>query len=258
MMRSLRVLGLGLAPAREDDVALCVRRTDGGHLAALLRHRRVLHVPCRARVVDASARFALGAAVMGIWTAVSVPASSALQRERWAGTLELLVVAPRHLGLILLPITLADLDDRPLLRRRDTDLGSRPLRDPPHDHASAVLRSRADRDRADDCVARVPDGGVLRRLAPRVGDRRGARVPDLARLRLPRARGAPPRLGTPRLLGARADLGDADDPGSGLRRRAARATAPHARARRRLPRSRRGGLRVVLDSARKRATLSLA
>jgi ABC-2 type transport system permease protein len=49
----------------------------------------------------------LAAAVMGIWTATSVPASSALQRERWAGTLELLVVAPRHLGLILLPITLA-------------------------------------------------------------------------------------------------------------------------------------------------------
>jgi ABC-2 type transport system permease protein len=34
---------------------------------------------------------ALGAAVMGVWTATSVPASSALQRERWAGTLELLV-----------------------------------------------------------------------------------------------------------------------------------------------------------------------
>jgi ABC-2 type transport system permease protein len=49
----------------------------------------------------------LAAAVMGIWTATSVPASAALQRERWFGTLELLVVAPRHLALILLPITLA-------------------------------------------------------------------------------------------------------------------------------------------------------
>jgi ABC-2 type transport system permease protein len=49
----------------------------------------------------------LAAAVMGIWTATSTPASAALQRERWAGTLELLVVAPRHLALILLPITLA-------------------------------------------------------------------------------------------------------------------------------------------------------
>jgi len=49
----------------------------------------------------------LAAAVMGIWTATSVPASSALQRERWAGTLELLVVAPSNFALILLPITLA-------------------------------------------------------------------------------------------------------------------------------------------------------
>jgi ABC-2 type transport system permease protein len=49
----------------------------------------------------------LAAAVMGIWTATSVPASSALQRERWFGTLELLVVAPSNMALILLPITLA-------------------------------------------------------------------------------------------------------------------------------------------------------
>jgi ABC-2 type transport system permease protein len=49
----------------------------------------------------------LAAAVMGIWTATSTPASAALQRERWFGTLELLVVAPRHLALILFPITLA-------------------------------------------------------------------------------------------------------------------------------------------------------
>ena len=49
----------------------------------------------------------LAAAVMGIWTATSVPASSALQRERWLGTLELLVVAPSNFALILLPITIA-------------------------------------------------------------------------------------------------------------------------------------------------------
>jgi ABC-2 type transport system permease protein len=44
---------------------------------------------------------------MGIWTATSVPASSALQRERWAGTLELLVVSPANFAVILLPITIA-------------------------------------------------------------------------------------------------------------------------------------------------------
>jgi ABC-2 type transport system permease protein len=47
-----------------------------------------------------------GAAVMGMWSSVSTSAGSAMQRERWWGTLELLVSAPRHFGLILLPSTL--------------------------------------------------------------------------------------------------------------------------------------------------------
>lgn len=49
----------------------------------------------------------LGGAVMGVWSASSVAASSALQRERRLGTLELLVAAPESLTLILLSITLA-------------------------------------------------------------------------------------------------------------------------------------------------------
>jgi len=49
----------------------------------------------------------LGAAVMGVWTATSVPSSSALQRARWHGTLELLVAAPVHFSVVLLPITVA-------------------------------------------------------------------------------------------------------------------------------------------------------
>jgi ABC-2 type transport system permease protein len=49
----------------------------------------------------------LGASVMGIWSATSVAASSALQRQRWFGTLELLVAAPVHFALVLLPITIA-------------------------------------------------------------------------------------------------------------------------------------------------------
>jgi ABC-2 type transport system permease protein len=48
-----------------------------------------------------------GAAVMGIWSATSTTAGSAMQRERWHGTLELLVVAPTHFALILLPVTVA-------------------------------------------------------------------------------------------------------------------------------------------------------
>ena len=48
----------------------------------------------------------LGAAVMGMWSSVSTSSGSAMQRERWWGTLELLVSAPRHFSLILLPATL--------------------------------------------------------------------------------------------------------------------------------------------------------
>ena len=47
-----------------------------------------------------------GAAVMGMWSAVSTSAGSAMQRERWWGTLELLVTTPRHFSLLLLPTTL--------------------------------------------------------------------------------------------------------------------------------------------------------
>lgn len=49
----------------------------------------------------------LGAAIMGMWTCQGVIASSLLTRERWAGTLELVVAAPTPLGRVLVPITLA-------------------------------------------------------------------------------------------------------------------------------------------------------
>jgi len=48
----------------------------------------------------------LGAAVMGMWSSVSTSAGSAMQRERWWGTLELLVAAPRHFSLVMFPATL--------------------------------------------------------------------------------------------------------------------------------------------------------
>jgi ABC-2 type transport system permease protein len=49
----------------------------------------------------------LGAAVMGIWSSTSTSAGSAMQRERWHGTLKLLVASPVHFSLILLPVTIA-------------------------------------------------------------------------------------------------------------------------------------------------------
>jgi ABC-2 type transport system permease protein len=49
----------------------------------------------------------LGASVMGVWSATSTAAGGALQRERWHGTLELLVAAPVHFSLVMLPVTIA-------------------------------------------------------------------------------------------------------------------------------------------------------
>ena len=49
----------------------------------------------------------LGAAVMGIWGATSTAAGAAMARERWTGTRELLVAAPVHFGIVLLPVTIA-------------------------------------------------------------------------------------------------------------------------------------------------------
>ena len=49
----------------------------------------------------------LGSAVMGIWSVVATTASSLLQRERWHGTLELLVAAPTSFALVLVPMTTA-------------------------------------------------------------------------------------------------------------------------------------------------------
>jgi ABC-2 type transport system permease protein len=49
----------------------------------------------------------LGAAVMGIWGATSTSAGAAMARERWTGTLELLVAAPAHFAMVLLPVTIA-------------------------------------------------------------------------------------------------------------------------------------------------------
>ena len=49
----------------------------------------------------------LGAAIMGMWTCQGVVASSLLTRERWAGTLELVVAAPTSLTRVLVPTTMA-------------------------------------------------------------------------------------------------------------------------------------------------------
>src|SRR5438093_455220 len=49
----------------------------------------------------------LSAAVMGVWSSTSTSAGAAMQRERWHGTLELLVASPTHFSLVLIPATIA-------------------------------------------------------------------------------------------------------------------------------------------------------
>jgi ABC-2 type transport system permease protein len=49
----------------------------------------------------------LGASVMGIWSATSTAAGGALQQQRRLMVLELMVAAPVHFALVMLPITLA-------------------------------------------------------------------------------------------------------------------------------------------------------
>jgi ABC-2 type transport system permease protein len=49
----------------------------------------------------------LGASVMGVWSATSTSASGAFQQQRRLGTLEILVAAPAHFALVLLPLTVA-------------------------------------------------------------------------------------------------------------------------------------------------------
>lgn len=56
---------------------------------------------------DALQYAGLGVAIMGMWTAQGVVAASLLSRERWAGTLELVVAAPTSFSRILVPICLA-------------------------------------------------------------------------------------------------------------------------------------------------------
>jgi ABC-2 type transport system permease protein len=50
---------------------------------------------------------AVGASVMGVWSAVATTASTSLQQERRLGTLELLVAAPTRFTLLVVPMTLA-------------------------------------------------------------------------------------------------------------------------------------------------------
>jgi ABC-2 type transport system permease protein len=105
-VRTLRLLGLGWLL----HLRLLSRSAFDGLLAVLwpIFFATVAFFMFRAGSDPESLLYvALGAAVMGVWTATSVPASSALQRARWHGLLELQVAAPTNFALILLPVTIA-------------------------------------------------------------------------------------------------------------------------------------------------------
>ncbi len=105
-MRVLRLLAIGFAL----QLKMLTRSSFDGFLGVLwpLFFATVAFFMFRAGAGGETLVYAsFGAAVMGVWSATSTSAGSAMQRERWHGTLELLVAAPTHFALVLLPITVA-------------------------------------------------------------------------------------------------------------------------------------------------------
>ena len=106
MRRRLRLLGLGWLFHVKMLAALVVQRRARRSSTRSSSPRS--RSSCTARAATSALFYAsLGASVMGVWSATSTAAGAALQRERWHGTLELLVAAPAHFALVLLPMTIA-------------------------------------------------------------------------------------------------------------------------------------------------------
>jgi hypothetical protein len=103
--RSFRLLAMGWL----FHVKMLTRSSFNGVLGIVypLFFATVAFFMYRAGNKDALFYASLGASVMGVWAATSTAAGAALQRERWHGTLELLVAAPAHFALVLLPVTIS-------------------------------------------------------------------------------------------------------------------------------------------------------
>jgi ABC-2 type transport system permease protein len=105
-MRTVRLLGLGtllhakqlsrsglelvlalFVPIVQATLAVYLFRTGG-------EHHRLLQA-------------AVGAGLMGVWSSVLFGSGGAIQNQRWQGTLEMIMLAPRRPVAVLLPITLA-------------------------------------------------------------------------------------------------------------------------------------------------------
>lgn len=106
MRRALRVFALGWL----FHFKMLSQSAFDGFLAVLwpLFFATTTYFMFRAgRSSESLASVALGSAVMGVWTASSVSATSTLQRERRQGTLELLIAAPASLTAVLLATAVA-------------------------------------------------------------------------------------------------------------------------------------------------------
>jgi ABC-2 type transport system permease protein len=103
-VKAIRLLAVGWLL----QVKMLSRSSFNGILGILypLFFATVAFLMYRAGSTHALLYASFGASVMGVWSATSTSAGSALQRERWHGTLELLVSAPAHFALVMLPVTI--------------------------------------------------------------------------------------------------------------------------------------------------------
>ncbi|MEV4352215.1 ABC transporter permease [Actinoplanes sp. NPDC049596] len=105
-MRTLRLLAVGtLLHAKqisrspfEVAIALVVPVVQATLAVYLFRSGGEQH-----RLLEA----AVGAGVMGVWSSVLFGSGGAIQNQRWQGTLEMIMLAPRRPALVILPITIA-------------------------------------------------------------------------------------------------------------------------------------------------------
>ena len=67
---------------------------------------------------------------MGVWSSVLFGSGGAIQSQRWQGTLEMIMLAPRPPALVILPITLATARHRHVRHGRHPGLGPAALRHP--------------------------------------------------------------------------------------------------------------------------------
>ena len=73
---------------------------------------------------------AVGAGLMGVWSSVLFGSGGAIQSQRWQGTLEMIMLAPRPPALVILPITLGHRAHRHVRDARHPGLGPVALRHP--------------------------------------------------------------------------------------------------------------------------------